>query len=161
MPSSSQPCSSSPISARLAEAESVVLPVPKDRRTARRSRPCLHWRSSASRRSFLRQQIVHHREHALLHLTAIPRAADQLHALSQIKSDEVRNSAPVFPVIFAIEALTTVKSGSKSASSASLGRINMFLTKCACQATSMTKRTFSRVSSLAHRSHQQHRASCR
>ncbi len=43
----------------------------------------------------------------------------------------------------------TTKSGSKSASSASLGRINMFFTKCACQATSVMKRTFRRVSALA------------
>ncbi len=43
----------------------------------------------------------------------------------------------------------TMKSGSKSASSSSLGRMNMFLTKCACQATSVIKRTLRRVSALA------------
>ena len=43
----------------------------------------------------------------------------------------------------------TIKSGSpKFFSSSSVGRRNMFLTKCACQATSIMNRTFSRVSAL-------------
>mgnify|MGYP000058603731 CR=1 FL=1 len=40
-----------------------------------------------------------------------------------------------------LEPLITVKSGSKSASSSSEGRINIFLTKWACQATSITNLT--------------------
>ena len=51
--------------------------------------------------------------------------------------------------LLVMDALMTVKSGSKSASSASLGRMNIFFTKCACHATSMTKRTFKQVSLLA------------
>ena len=44
----------------------------------------------------------------------------------------------------------TTKSGSpKFSNSASDGRINMFFTKWACQATSIIKRTFNRVFSLA------------
>lgn len=43
----------------------------------------------------------------------------------------------------------TMKSGLKLASSSSVGRINIFLTKCACQATSVIKRTLRRVSLLA------------
>ena len=43
----------------------------------------------------------------------------------------------------------TIKSGLNSASSSFVGRINMFFTKCACQATSVMKRTERRVSALA------------
>ena len=43
-----------------------------------------------------------------------------------------------------------MKSGSpKFSNSASVGRINMFFTKCACHATSMMKRTFNLVFSFA------------
>ena len=48
-----------------------------------------------------------------------------------------------------LPAFSTTKSGSKSTSSSSVGRMNMFFTKCACQATSDTKRTFMREFSLA------------
>ena len=48
-----------------------------------------------------------------------------------------------------LEAFTTTKSGVKLASSSVLGRMNIFFTKCACHATSMTNRTLNRVSSLA------------
>ncbi len=43
----------------------------------------------------------------------------------------------------------TTKSGLKVFSSSSLGRMNMFFTKCACQATSVMMRTARRVSGLA------------
>ena len=49
-----------------------------------------------------------------------------------------------------LEPLSTIKSGSpNSFNSSSVGRMNMFFTKCACHATSIMKRTFNRVSLFA------------
>ena len=39
--------------------------------------------------TFQRQQVVHHREHPFLHFAAVPGAANQLHALGQVKRHEV------------------------------------------------------------------------
>ena len=49
----------------------------------------------------------------------------------------------------ALEALYTTKSGSKLSSSSWEGWMNIFLMKCACQATSTMKRTAMRVSLFA------------
>ena len=49
----------------------------------------------------------------------------------------------------ALEALYTTKSGSKFSSSSAEGLMNMFVTKCACQATSTMKRIAIRVSLFA------------
>ena len=48
-----------------------------------------------------------------------------------------------------LEPFITTKSGSKFLSCSSVGRINMFFTKCACHATSVTIRTAIRSCSLA------------
>src|SRR4051812_18674206 len=48
-----------------------------------------------------------------------------------------------------LQALSTVQSGLKLFNSSSVGRINMFLKKCAIHATSVIKRTDSRVDGLA------------
>ena len=49
---------------------------------------------------------------------------------------------------FALEAFITTKSGVKLSSSSLVGRTNMLVTKWACHATSMMKRTARRVSLL-------------
>ena len=70
----------------------------------------------------------------------------------RLKTTAVSEFRPSFLKFFtlAFEALSTTKSGSPYfSSSASVGRMNMFFTKCACQATSMMKRIFRRVFSLA------------
>ena len=46
--------------------------------------------------ALLRQQVVHHGEHALFHLTAIPAAGDQLHPLGQVKGDQRGRVQPLF-----------------------------------------------------------------
>jgi len=43
-----------------------------------------------------RQQVVHYREHAFLHLAAVPGAADQLHALGHVEGDEVLGVETLF-----------------------------------------------------------------
>ena len=61
---------------------------------------------------------------------------------------ELRPNSLKFSTL-ALDALYTMKSGSKFASSSADGWMNMFFTKCACQATSMMKRTESLVSAFA------------
>ncbi|VGQ11051.1 hypothetical protein SB00610_05425 [Klebsiella quasipneumoniae subsp. similipneumoniae] len=41
------------------------------------------------RDAFLRQQVVHDREHPFFHFAAVPGAADELNTLAQVKGDEV------------------------------------------------------------------------
>ena len=60
-----------------------------------------------------------------------------------LTEDEVHLSLTV------LAPFITTKSGSNVASSSSVGRMNMFLTKCACHATSVIIRTLKRVSGLA------------
>ena len=45
--------------------------------------------------SLLREQIVHHREEAFLHLAAVPGAADQLNFFAQVKCDKVFGVKPL------------------------------------------------------------------
>ena len=68
--------------------------------------------------------------------------------LNATQVSELRPNSLKFSTL-ALEALYTTKVGSKSASSSSVGWMNMFLMKCACQATSTMKRTAIRVSLLA------------
>ncbi|MNL30233.1 hypothetical protein D3C87_1519580 [compost metagenome] len=68
--------------------------------------------------------------------------------LKATKFSEFRPCCCQFGLVHLAPFITT-KSGSKSCSSSSVGRMNMFLTKCACQATSVIKRTFKRESALA------------
>ncbi|CSD66103.1 Uncharacterised protein [Vibrio cholerae] len=68
--------------------------------------------------------------------------------LNTVKFSEFRPCSFHFALVHFAPFITT-KSGLKCASSSSLGRMNMFFTKCACHATSVMKRTLKRVSALA------------
>lgn len=98
-----------------------------------------------------RQIVVHHEEDAFLHFAAVPGIENDLHAFGQVEdhgSFLIEAQFPVFST-WAFEALSTTKSGLKFLSSAVAGRINILVTKWACQATSITKRTFRRDAGLA------------
>ena len=77
------------MSARSGSAESVVLPVPDSPKKSAVS-PCAAdvGRAVHRQHALLRHEVVHDREHRLLELTGVARAADEDHALGEVQDDE-------------------------------------------------------------------------
>ncbi len=88
MPSGDQPVSSSPISVRFGSADSVVLPVPEQTEEQRAVAVLADVGRAVHRHDALGRQIeVQRREHRLLHLARVGRAADQNDLAGEVDRD--------------------------------------------------------------------------
>ena len=105
----------------------------EQRRVARRAdvRRAVH-----REHALLRHVVVHHREHRLLELTGVARAADEDHALGEVEHDERARARAVLRRIGLELGRVQHREVRRrtSRSSVASGRMNMFRTNAMCHA---------------------------